>query len=475
MTPMTVRGLPRGLQKDAWWMAADAQSGVGQGTNPAIPRPYVILIALVILVDVLTLRAGLGLGLVVMIATLGAAAHWTVRHDVDRKRGIQAWCVLGLSLIPAIDLVQFTSFLLAWIGLTVFAVMLTGDKIWTAAMRLPFLGMVQTWSDVASARVNGVNRSTVLDWVLPVGVGAIFAMLFAFANPIMTAWIADLDFRNAPSIERIIAWIITALIIWPLLRLPLMRLHGPKARARTQVRRAGIMNVRSVMRGLIVFNVLFALQTIMDIGYLWGGVRLPEGMTYATYAHRGAYPLMGTALLAGGFALIAQPWLDGRMMRVLLLIWVGQTLLLVMSSILRLDLYVDAYGLTRMRFAAFVWMAAVALGLIVLIMQILRRHDARWMLARSFGIGVVAVYACSLVNVAGYVARHQFTQGPLDVSYVCNLNGGAAPTIAQYGPDLCWNRYHQPTLSKPTDLRDWGFRNARLRHTLAAITAKAGS
>ncbi len=30
---------------------------------------------------------------------------------------------------------------------------------------------------------------------------------------------------------------------------------------------------------------------------------MPAGMTYAEYAHRGAYPLIATALLAGGFVL----------------------------------------------------------------------------------------------------------------------------------------------------------------------------
>ena len=52
-------------------------------------------------------------------------------------------------------------------------------------------------------------------------------------------------------------------------------------------------------------------------------MRLPDGMTYANYAHRGAYPLMLTGLLAGAFALVAQPWLESRMMRVLLLVWAG--------------------------------------------------------------------------------------------------------------------------------------------------------
>ena len=53
-----------------------------------------------------------------------------------------------------------------------------------------------------------------------------------------------------------------------------------------------------------MFNALFAVQTVLDLTYLWGGVALPDGMTYATYAHRGAYPLIVTALLAAGFVLV---------------------------------------------------------------------------------------------------------------------------------------------------------------------------
>ena len=36
----------------------------------------------------------------------------------------------------------------------------------------------------------------------------------------------------------------------------------------------------------------------MDAAWLWGLAPLPEGLTLASYAHRGAYPLVVTALLA---------------------------------------------------------------------------------------------------------------------------------------------------------------------------------
>ena len=65
-----------------------------------------------------------------------------------------------------------------------------------------------------------------------------------------------------------------------------------------------------------MFNALFAVQTVLDLAYLWGGVRLPDGMTYADYAHRGAYPLIATALLAAAFVLAAMRK-DGRARRLI--------------------------------------------------------------------------------------------------------------------------------------------------------------
>jgi Domain of unknown function (DUF4173) len=45
---------------------------------------------------------------------------------------------------------------------------------------------------------------------------------------------------------------------------------------------------------LLAFNALFALQNGMDIAWLWGIVPLPEGITLAQYAHRGALAITDT-------------------------------------------------------------------------------------------------------------------------------------------------------------------------------------
>ena len=52
-----------------------------------------------------------------------------------------------------------------------------------------------------------------------------------------------------------------------------------------------------------------------------------------------------------------------RLLRIALLAWVAQNVFLVLSSLLRLELYVAQYGLTHLRMAAAIWMVVVALGL----------------------------------------------------------------------------------------------------------------
>ena len=63
----------------------------------------------------------------------------------------------------------------------------------------------------------------------------------------------------------------------------------------------------------------------------------------------------------GAFALVSRPFVEGRpWLRGLLGLWLAQNILLVVSALMRLDLYVDAFGLTRLRLAAVVWMGLVA-------------------------------------------------------------------------------------------------------------------
>ena len=200
----------------------------------------------------------------------------------------------------------------------------------------------------------------------------------------------------------------------------------------------------AILRALILFNALFAVQTVLDLTYLWGGVALPDGMTYATYAHRGAYPLIVTALLAAGFVLVTmRPGSDmerSPLFRPLVFLLVGKNVMLVISSILRLDLYVQVYALSYWRVAAFIWMLLVAAGLVLIIARIALGRSNSWLTLMNCGALALALYACCFINFPALIADHNVTHSreisgsgnELDLGYLVSLGPQTIPAIDRY-------------------------------------------
>jgi hypothetical protein len=113
------------------------------------------------------------------------------------------------------------------------------------------------------------------------------------------------------------------------------------------------------------------------------------------------------------------------LIRPLVLLWIGQNILLVISSIFRLDLYVAAYSLTYLRLAAFIWMGLVAAGLLLILIQIIQRKPNSWLVAANAATLALVLYGCCFLNapwlVASYNIEHSRELGgtgpSLDLKY----------------------------------------------------------
>lgn len=304
-------------------------------------------------------------------------------------------------------------------------------------------------------------RRLFLAWALPIALGAVFVVLFAAANPVLSRWLHDgwravhdwfeQLFERFPTPARIMMWLLVGLGCWTLLRLR----SGIAARIRTAVATVapvGASSAAVIVRCLAVFNVLFAVQTVLDVCYLWGGAALPDGMTYAQYAHRGAYPLIAAALLAAVFVLAAfhgDPRDRGlRLARGLVYLWLAQNLFLVVSAAWRLDLYVDAYTLTRLRVAAAIWMLLVFCGLGWILIRIVAGRTNYWLINVNAATALLALYACCFVDFNGFIARYNVAHcrelgghgPPIDLRYLERLGPEALPalyTLAPHVPPSC--------------------------------------
>ena len=278
---------------------------------------------------------------------------------------------------------------------------------------------------------------------VPIVGGSVFLALFANANPL----IGDLLVRIAPPDFGTIIWrallaMIVAAVGWAVFR-PSTRATRWRFDCRQRFGAALEPGVATLLLSLGTFNAIFAVQNALDIAFLWSGAPLPRAVTMADYAHRGAYSLIVTALLAAAFVLVAlRPGNRGagnRMVRRLVTLWIAQNVLLVASSVLRTLDYVDAYGMTILRLSALAWMALVGWGLLAIGWRLLRGRSAAWLINANALAATLVLTLASMIDLgasaAAWNARTALTREragpPLDLCYMASLGPSSLISLAR--------------------------------------------
>lgn len=290
-------------------------------------------------------------------------------------------------------------------------------------------------------------RNMAAQILLPALLAVVFISLFRAANPVLEAMLWRYDLRWFAGLLSPLRWLYWAAVggaAWAVLR-PRFKLARPVGFSIAGLGFGGYITRGSLIWSLALFNIIFAVQNVMDLHFLWfGTTELPDGVTYARYAHAGAYPLIVTALLAGGYVLAAfdpaQPQLHSAEARRLVTLWVLQNIFLVVSSIDRTLQYVDTYSLTMLRVAALIWMGLVAGGLALILLRVYTGRSNTWLLNANAAMLAAVLYACCFVGfdrvIANYnVAHCREAAGRgvmLDIGYLHALGPATLPALKEY-------------------------------------------
>ncbi|BAM89973.1 conserved membrane hypothetical protein [Bradyrhizobium oligotrophicum S58] len=482
-------------------MTSSAELAAAPAASDSMWHKFAVAFGLLWLADVLFYDQTLGLSLPIFAGVLAAISGMVNHARIDQQRSMLAAVILIAGLIPAIEDLSLLSFLIVvFTTMSAIALSTKPDAFGlhlplTAARQLLLIGPFRLIPDtIATLRANDFMR-VLLTWSIPLALGFVFILLFAAANPVMEQWLDQLrpqSIASTLSIGRPIFWIVMLSLIWPFINLrwrprsstpsPSIDLEADPAPSVL----APLLGPQTVVRSLILFNLLFAIQTTLDGMYLWGHAALPNGMTYATYAHRGAYPLIVTALLAAAFVIIAvrsgETEDEPRLVRPLVYLWVGQNVLLVLSSIQRVHIYIESYLLTGWRIAALIWMTLVAVGLILIVVRIALEKPNSWLVRTNLIALAVTLYGCALVNFPALIAdynvansrRTVLNRTDIDIDYLRTLGPQAMPALRRalmlspYDAELA--RAHNGLLDRQmSDMaswRSWSFRGWRLQRYL---------
>jgi hypothetical protein len=386
-----------------------------------------------------------GLGIVAALALVRPA----VRQD---KRALIALALATLAAFAMVWNIHPLPFTLFWISLGL-ATLLPGtaafDDGWRWFQRLLVHGLKSLFGPLIDlGKLSRVKRRRpprglgLRYWLktlfLPLTGSAVILALFAQANPLIEQFFAALDVPSPDEqlIVRLILWSFIGLITWGVLRPRPPRFLLSTFDGRGELAIPGV-SLASVTISLVLFNALFLAQNLMDSAFLWGGVKLPGDMTLADYAHRGAYPLLVTALLAATFVLIAlrpgSATAQNPLVRNLVMVWIGQNLFLVGSAALRTWDYVDAYDLTPLRISALLWMGLVAIGLVLVLIRMLQNKTASWLINANLLTSGMLLFALCFIDLGTVSARWNIqhareidgTGAKLDLCYLNDLGNSA--------------------------------------------------
>ncbi|MBU4336880.1 MAG: DUF4173 domain-containing protein [Actinobacteria bacterium] len=392
---------------------------------------------------VLTARPGLGLA-ILTVAGWGAAAPVLVRRRRWADLALAVGAVALVAVVAVRDstpvivtalLVAVAAALVAATGarspLAVLASPLTGAA--TAVRTLPWLTRGVLGRAHASVRtVVGTAAAVVVALLLALVLGS----LFAAADPVFAQLLPHLDLADVPA--RIVLGFLAAGATAALAHL----VTTPPPGARFQLGRARAARLHEWLVPVLTLAVLVWVFVLVQVSGLLGGTRQlleATGLTYAQYARQG----FGQLLLATALTLLVVAVAARRAPRetstqrlwtsaALGLACIG-TLGVVASALRRMDLYVDAFGLTRLRVMA-TWAELVLGAGLVLVIAAGFRWRAGWLPRAMVGTLVLAALGLAVWNPDAQIVRHNVAATELDgldLPYLAGLSSDAVPAAQE--------------------------------------------
>jgi Leucine-rich repeat (LRR) protein len=186
-----------------------------------------------------------------------------------------------------------------------------------------------------------------------------------------------------------------------------------------------------LLSGIILFsllNILLFFVNVLDFQYLWLMNSLPEGLSFSESVHQGIGTLITSIIFAVLIILIyfrgnINFSTTGRTIKILAYIWVLQNAFMIISTVMRNQLYINEFSLTYKRIGVYVYLALSLIGLFTTLIKI-ASAKSNWYLFRSnswlfYGVLVIS---CA-INWDRMITDFNLKNSKsLDLNYLTNLS-----------------------------------------------------
>lgn len=198
---------------------------------------------------------------------------------------------------------------------------------------------------------------------------------------------------------------------------------------------------------LVGVSLVYVAYLFSQLAYFFSGFMgfLPDGFTYAEYARRGFFELSAVSVINIVIVILADAFSkkkDGRLplsVKLLSLFLCVFSLVLAGTEIAKMKMYMDSYGLTRLRILTTIFMIFLAVVFLALMVHIFVRKFPYFKTAVV--VGMLLTIAMNFVSVDRMVANYNvwaYETGALktvDVGTISELGDAAVPALLKLAQD----------------------------------------
>lgn len=189
---------------------------------------------------------------------------------------------------------------------------------------------------------------------------------------------------------------------------------------------------------LVLLNLLLLVVNSLDALFIFGGAKLPSGVSYPEYVHQGIGLLITSIVLA---MLIILYYFRGRLnfaensslLRNLALVWIAQNAFMLVSNMFRNEMYIDAFGLTYKRIGVYIYLLLALIGLCTTAWKVIYRKTNAFLVRSNSWLFYAVLIASCFVNWDERIAKHNILHTKsFDDDYIASLSFRAYPTLMNY-------------------------------------------
>lgn len=265
----------------------------------------------------------------------------------------------------------------------------------------------------------------------------IFILLFSSADLVFQKYMSDLVSINIEG-ETIVRIFLVLLVSCVFVGAYSYIFNVRKEVIGDKERRFSIGGIESyILLGSV--NLLFLLFISVQITYLFGGQSNISslGFTYAQYARKGFFELIGVAVISFFLLLGLDKYIkrekgnDLRIFKILSSLLVIEVVVIMISAFTRLLLYEDAYGFTTLRLYSHVFIIFLTIIFALLIYKVLKNgKESNFSLAVFLSV-ILFLAGMNILNPDVFIAQRnieRFNDGKkIDVYYLTTLSDDALP------------------------------------------------